>query len=69
MTPRLHELLDVIGHLREVTRTLHPAGLDQLGLVAALRGLLADVGWNITGHVRTLKPRLSSPGSRSFTAA
>jgi signal transduction histidine kinase len=38
-----NELLDVIGHLRDVTRTLHPAGLDQLGLVAALRGLLADV--------------------------
>ncbi|HET7353289.1 MAG TPA: sensor histidine kinase [Gaiellaceae bacterium] len=37
------ELLDVIGHLRDVTRTLHPAGLDQLGLVAAVRGMLADV--------------------------
>ncbi len=37
------ELLDVIAHLRDVTRTLHPAGLDQLGLVAAVRGLLADV--------------------------
>lgn len=37
------ELLDVIGHLRDVTRTLHPAGIDQLGLVAALRALLADV--------------------------
>ena len=37
------ELLDVIGNLRDVTRTLHPAGLDQLGLVAAVRGLLADV--------------------------
>lgn len=37
------ELLDVIGHLRDVTRALHPAGLDQLGLVAAVRGLLADV--------------------------
>ena len=37
------ELLDVVGHLRDVTRALHPAGLDQLGLVAAVRGLLADV--------------------------
>lgn len=37
------ELLDVVGHLRDVTRGLHPAGLDQLGLVAAVRGLLADV--------------------------
>jgi signal transduction histidine kinase len=37
------ELLDVIGHLRDVTRTLHPAGLDQLGLDAALRGMLADI--------------------------
>jgi signal transduction histidine kinase len=37
------ELLDVIGHLRAVTRTLRPAGLEQFGLVAAIRGLLADV--------------------------
>ena len=37
------ELLDVVGHLREVTRGLHPAGLDQLGLVAAVRGMLADI--------------------------
>lgn len=37
------ELLAVIAHLRDVTRGLHPAGLDQLGLVAAVRGLLADV--------------------------
>jgi signal transduction histidine kinase len=37
------ELLAVIGRLRDVTRGLRPAGLDQLGLVAAVRGLLADV--------------------------
>ncbi len=37
------ELLGVVAHLRDVTRGLHPAGLDQLGLVAAVRGLLADV--------------------------
>ena len=37
------ELLNVVGHLREVTRGLHPAGLDQHGLVAAVRGLLVDL--------------------------
>ncbi len=37
------ELLETVGHLREVTRGLHPAGLDQYGLVAAVRGLLVDV--------------------------
>ncbi len=37
------EILDVVAHLRDVTRGLHPAGLDQLGLVAAVRGLLADI--------------------------
>ena len=37
------ELLGVVGHLREVTRGLHPAGLDQHGLVAAVRGLLVDL--------------------------
>ncbi len=37
------ELLNVVGHLREVTRGLHPAGLDQYGLVAAVRGLLVDL--------------------------
>ena len=37
------ELLDVVDHLRDVMRAIHPAGLDQLGLVAAVRGLLADV--------------------------
>lgn len=37
------ELLDVVGHLRDVARGLRPAGLDQLGLVAAVRGLLADI--------------------------
>ncbi len=41
-TAREH-LLDTVAHLREVTRGLHPAGLDQHGLVAALRGLLVDV--------------------------
>jgi signal transduction histidine kinase len=38
-----HDLLETIDHLREVTRGLHPAGLDQHGLVAAVRGLLVDV--------------------------
>lgn len=37
------ELLTVVGHLRDVTRGLHPAGLDQYGLVAAVRGLLVDL--------------------------
>ncbi len=37
------ELLNVVGHLREVTRGLHPAGLDQHGLVAAVRGLVVDL--------------------------
>ncbi len=37
------ELLSVVGHLRDVTRGLHPAGLDQHGLVAAVRGLLIDL--------------------------
>jgi signal transduction histidine kinase len=38
------ELLAVIGHLREVAGGLMPPGLDQLGLVAAVRGLVADIG-------------------------
>ncbi len=37
------ELLSVVSHLRDVTRGLHPAGLDQHGLVAAVRGLLVDL--------------------------
>jgi signal transduction histidine kinase len=37
------ELLEIIGRLRDVARGLRPPGLDQLGLVAAVRGLLADV--------------------------
>jgi signal transduction histidine kinase len=37
------ELLEVIGRLRDIARGLRPPGLDQLGLVAAVRGLLADV--------------------------
>lgn len=37
------ELLDIVGLLRDVTRGLHPAGLDQHGLVAAVRGLLIDI--------------------------
>lgn len=37
------ELLEIIGRLREVARGLRPPGLEQLGLVAAVRGLLADV--------------------------
>ena len=39
------EILRVVGHLREVTRGLHPAGLDQHGLVAAVRGLLGDLAF------------------------
>ena len=38
------ELLRVVGLLRDVTRGLHPAGLEQHGLVAAVRGLLMDLG-------------------------
>jgi signal transduction histidine kinase len=37
------ELLGVVERLRDVARELRPAGLDQLGLVAAVRGLLATV--------------------------
>jgi len=37
------ELLDVISRLRDIARGLRPPGLDQLGLVAAVRGLLADI--------------------------
>jgi signal transduction histidine kinase len=37
------ELLEIIGRLRDVARGLRPPGLDQLGLVAAVRGLVADV--------------------------
>lgn len=37
------ELLDVIARLRDIARGLRPPGLDQLGLVAAVRGLLADI--------------------------
>jgi signal transduction histidine kinase len=38
-----NELLDVVARLRNVTRALRPPGLDQLGLVAAVRGLLVDI--------------------------
>ena len=37
------ELLEVIGRLRDITRGLRPPGLDQFGLVAAVRGLLHDL--------------------------
>lgn len=37
------EVLSVVGLLRDVTRGLHPAGLEQHGLVAAVRGLLMDL--------------------------
>jgi signal transduction histidine kinase len=37
------ELVEIVGRLRDVARGLRPPGLDQLGLVAAVRGLLADV--------------------------
>jgi signal transduction histidine kinase len=36
------ELLDAVNSLRESTRGLRPAGIDELGLVPALRGLLAE---------------------------
>jgi signal transduction histidine kinase len=36
-------LLDVVNRLRDITRGLRPPGLDQLGLPAAVRGMLADV--------------------------
>ena len=37
------DLLDVITRLRDIARELRPPGLDHLGLVAAIRGMLADV--------------------------
>lgn len=37
------QLLEVIEHLRQLARGLRPPGLDQLGLAAAVRGLLAEV--------------------------
>ena len=37
------ELLGVVANLRDVARALRPAGLEQLGLVAVVRGLLADI--------------------------
>lgn len=37
------ELLGVVERLRDVARELRPAGLDQLGLVAAVRGLLDNI--------------------------
>lgn len=37
------EVLGIIEHLRQLARGLRPPGLDQLGLAAAVRGLLAEV--------------------------
>lgn len=37
------ELLSVVERLRDVARELRPAGLEQLGLVAAVRGLLSNL--------------------------
>ena len=53
------ELLDVVARLRDVTRDLRPPGLEQLGLVAAVRGLLVDIEgeegltaeFAVTGHI------------------
>lgn len=45
------ELLEVIDHLRQLARGLRPPGLDQLGLVAAVRGWLADL--DAPGSLRT----------------
>lgn len=58
------ELLNVVGRLRDVTRGLHPAGLEQHGLVAAVRGLLIDLAVDegvstdfvVTGDVVTGSP-------------
>jgi PAS domain S-box-containing protein len=44
------ELLEIIGRLRDVARGLRPPGLDQLGLVAAVRGLLAFPSPRFRGH-------------------
>lgn len=41
--PSKEDLLDVIARLRDIARGLRPPGLDQLGLVAAVRGMLADL--------------------------
>ncbi len=38
-----NELLAVVAQLRGVVHALRPAGLEQLGLVAAVRGMLADL--------------------------
>ncbi len=46
------ELLEVVGRLRELTRGLRPAGIDELGLVAALRGMLDSV--EVTENLKTV---------------
>ncbi len=38
------QTLDIAGRLRAVMAGLRPAALEQLGLIAALRGFLADLG-------------------------
>ena len=40
------EVLDVVRQLRDLTRGLRPAGLEEFGLVAALRALLAEIEAN-----------------------
>ncbi len=37
------DILGVVSQLRSVAKGLRPAGLDQLGLIAAIRGLIADI--------------------------
>ncbi len=60
------DLLGVVTQLRNVARGLRPPGLDQLGLVAAVKGLLADiedeseleVDLVVTGVERRLPPEV-----------
>lgn len=58
------QALDVAGRLRAVVAGLRPPALEQLGLVVALRGFLADVGetsavcteMEVTGEEKRLPP-------------
>lgn len=66
LTEARAEVLAVVARLRDVLRGLRPPGLDQLGLVAAVRGMLAELEdetgmvteLQVTGTVRTLAPEV-----------
>lgn len=61
-----HQTLDVASRLRTVVAGLRPPALEQLGLTAALRGFLADVGetatiradLRVTGTEKRLPPEV-----------